>query len=963
MLCHHCHRCHYTVLRLHNQVCSSYHQYHTTNIIPQLKPLPQRQTQPNNDNIEARHNVGATLSPIDQLINSVKSLEQHKSQQNQHNIQQNRPFNVFLKNTVSTPINSPPPHNTSQSRLNEPQPHRTVEQIREKLERNKLQRQQIAAQNSIVSAPRFDILPVHCNSFSELLSWADSEYKLHSHNSGSILLNNLFDTSKLTSLSPKHKISNILQQSASQSDPSPFTDALLAALRSSPRAQPNRNHRSRRPVYDPKSMRNAHHDKLANRFNLANATLTPQANQLTPAQFKQKRVNAQQKQKEIHINARQTVARLSQVMKVPTNVILQHLSDIGHKAKTVNDYIDGDSADIVVRECGFIPIKQQSALQLVKNKSDSNTVELPRRGPVVCVAGHVDHGKTTLLDSLRDSNIAAGEAGGITQAIGAFQVDLNINDVNIDMSEDDRIGAVATFLDTPGHAAFANMRARGISSSCVDMLVLVVSAVDGIQPQTIEAIKLATTNNVPIVVAINKCDLYGADSNAIQLELLKFDVVTEQHGGDVQCVDISALKRTGLDTLKEALLLTAEMSDLRSSRTDAAQCYVVESKVDRSSGNVLNVVVRSGCLKVGDIVVSGSQYGKVRALIDENGTRINTVGPSTGVQLLGFDSLDGIDSECIVVQNESIAQTIVRDRSEAAETESADIYDIDVDTHGINPINQTERYKAKRGRRYQVAARTLTPEEKIMDDEKQATTLNLIVKSDVGGTLEALLSYIDMLELCSNEVSAVVVKSGLGEISETDLLLAQETNSCIVAFNIQPNAKIESMVKNMKLNLISNSIIYNIMDYISTQLTERLPPLIAQSTAGTIDVAAIFDIKSKRGTKICAAGCKVISGEITTKHTIRVLRDGNVVYDNGIIDSLKHFKDEVSSVKKDNECGLVVRGFTDWQVGDTIECIATTVTPRVFNDALARGNDAMSQRGETMNKSNNRQNSQSVYKQ
>lgn len=628
------------------------------------------------------------------------------------------------------------------------------------------------------------------------------------------------------------------------------SEMLLQALRTVPRRKPEdqTRHAAERQRQQTQAKRRQTANTMAALFSTPITRRTAAEQQ--QAQEATRTVAAEKKQK-IHLHARQTVQHLAQHMKIPAQRLLRQLEQLEIRVTKPSDYVDADAAEIVVSQNGFQPVRQLSAIEAAKNKAAATDIgSVPRRGPVVCVAGHVDHvscnllysflrciiltwtnniayllcyisqGKTTLLDALRSSNLAAKEAGGITQAIGAFRVDMQLDlkaDSNIDDDNDDAVVSAdsdndinatpryATFLDTPGHAAFTNLRARGISAACVDMMILVVSAVDGIQPQTIEAIKLATNNNVPIVVAINKCDLYGSDGARIQNDLLGFDVVTEAHGGDVQCIEISALKRTNLDELREAIALTAEMSDLRAPKDKPAQCYVIESKVDRSHGAVLNVVVRSGTLKVGDWVVSGTQHGRVRALIADDGSRFQSAGPSSAAQIVGLTSLTGADSELLVVASEKQAESIVTERKQAtqlSQTVEQEIDETTADADDTSPFRAKRRSATGRAR-MQVAVPMLSSAEQQAQDLEEQTTLNLIIKCDVLGSLEALLHYIDKLPSCSDEVRVKVLRSGVGEVSEADLLVAQESKATVLAFGLQPSAKIENLARN--LNLIKDT--------------------------------------------------------------------------------------------------------------------------------------------------------------
>ncbi|MGB5133215.1 MAG: translation initiation factor IF-2, partial [Steroidobacteraceae bacterium] len=491
------------------------------------------------------------------------------------------------------------------------------------------------------------------------------------------------------------------------------------------------------------------------------------------------------------------------------------------------------------------------------------------RPPVVTIMGHVDHGKTSLLDYIRRTKVAAGEAGGITQHIGAYHV------------ESPR--GVVTFLDTPGHAAFTAMRARG--AQVTDIVVLVVAADDGVMPQTKEAIQHAKAAGVPIVVAVNKIDKHGADQEKVRKELAQESVIAEEWGGENIFVPVSAKTGEGVDRLLESILLQAEVLELKAVRDAPAVGVVLEASVERGRGAVATVLVKRGTLKVGDSVVAGEQFGRVRALADELGRETESAGPSIPVQMLGLSSPPNAGDELLVVDNERKAREVAL-------------------------------YRQGKFRDVRLAKQAGQKVEDVfsqMGEEGKAGTVNLLLKADVQGSAEALREALN--KLSTDEVAVKVISSGVGGLTESDVMLAAASRAQIVAFNVRADAAARTALRDQNVQVRYYSIIYEAIDDIRTALTGMLAPEVKEQIVGLAEVRDVFR-SSKFGT---VAGCLVVDGYVRRNNPIRVLRD-NVVIFQGELESLKRFKDDASEVRAGTECGIGVKGYNDVKVGDQIEC-------------------------------------------
>ena len=566
--------------------------------------------------------------------------------------------------------------------------------------------------------------------------------------------------------------------------------------------------------------------------------------------------------KEVKIPEQITIQELSNRMAEKSNDIIKFLFNMKVVA-TINHNIDKDTAEYIVKEFGHKPILEEEP-SIIKSKSKEEFIgEVKIRPPVVTIMGHVDHGKTSLLDSLRDTNVVSGEYGGITQHIGAYQVKAN-NDKLI------------TFIDTPGHAAFTEMRARG--SKITDIVVLVVAADDGIKPQTIEAIKHAKAAKVPIIVAINKCDLPEKNISKIKNEMMQYELIAEDLSGDTLFVEVSALKKLNLDKLKESILLQSEILDLKASYSDKARGVVIESKIDKGKGPVSTVLISNGKLKRSDYFICGDTWGKIRAMINYEGKMINEALPSMPVEILGMNSSAYAGAEFLVTESEEEAKKLAEFRKN----------------------NNTQN---------KVLAKDKTT---LFENTKEKDELNVIIKSDVQGSSEALKMAINKIE--HKEVEAKIILSDIGMINETDVSLAKASNAILVGFNVKPNREAKKLAEEQKVDIKYFNIIYEALEYVEKSLSGLLEPDIKETVLGSAEIQKIFKV-SNAG-KI--AGSKVISGEIKSKSKARIIRDGVVIYSGEIL-SLFREKNQVKEVGTGLECGISIKDYIDFKEKDVIE--------------------------------------------
>jgi translation initiation factor IF-2 len=546
----------------------------------------------------------------------------------------------------------------------------------------------------------------------------------------------------------------------------------------------------------------------------------------------------------------------------------------------INDAIDADTAELIVREFGHTP-KRVAEADVEEGFTGTADAEeaLEPRAPVVTIMGHVDHGKTSLLDAIRQTNVAEGEAGGITQHIGAYQVTAPS-------------GQLITFIDTPGHEAFTAMRARG--AKVTDIVVLVVAADDGVMPQTIEAINHAKAAQVPIIVAINKMDKPGADPQRVRTDLLQHEVIVESMSGETLEVEVSALKKTGIEKLLETILLQAELLDLKANPNRSAEGVIIEAKLERGRGPVGTVLVQRGTLKIGDIIVAGSAWGRVRALIDDRGEPVETGGPSVPVEILGFDSAPEAGDPFAVVENEARAREITD-------------------------------YRARKRRQTLGAAGTGRTLEQMMQQLKESgrKEFPLVVKGDVQGSVEAIIGALK--KLGTDEVEARIVHSGVGGITESDIVLAGASKAVVLGFNVRANVQAKGAADQAGVEIRYYNIIYDLVDDVKAAMSGLLAPTIREVFLGNARILEVFNI-SKVGK---VAGCRVTEGKVERGAKVRLIRD-NVVIHEGTLSTLKRFKDEVKEVPAGQECGMAFANYQDIREGDVIECFNVETIKRTL---------------------------------
>ena len=576
---------------------------------------------------------------------------------------------------------------------------------------------------------------------------------------------------------------------------------------------------------------------------------------------------------EVNIPGKITIQELSNRMAMQASNIIKHLLGMGVVA-TINHTIDADTAEYLVKEFGNIPIREKKPdLNILKPEKKDNK-NLKSRPPIVTVMGHVDHGKTSLLDALRNTNIVAQEHGGITQHIGAYRVKTEK-------------GKSITFIDTPGHAAFTEMRARG--SKVTDIVVLVVAADDGVKPQTIEAIKHAKAAKVPIIVAINKCDLPAADPQKIKNELLQYELIAEELSGDTLFAEVSATTKKNLDKLKENITLQSDLLDLTASFEGFATGVILESRIDKGKGSVSTVLIISGNLEKGNYFVSGNTWGKIRAMINDQEQNIDSALPSTPVEILGMNNSAFAGDDFIVVDSEEKAKKINEYRIKDLKSKQA-------------PLISANKESAFDD--------TATPEE-----------LSIIIKSDVHGSSEALKNAIEKIK--HPEVTPKIILSNIGVITETDVTLARASNAILIGFNVRPNKEAKKLAETHKITIKFFNIIYEVLDFINDSLSGLLKPDVKEQAVGSAEVQTIFTV-SKVGK---VAGSKVIEGEIVNNLNARLIRDGNVLY-TGAINSIFREKNAAKQVTAGLECGITLKNFADFKEKDVIEVYKIIETER-----------------------------------
>ena len=572
--------------------------------------------------------------------------------------------------------------------------------------------------------------------------------------------------------------------------------------------------------------------------------------------------NLKSVKRDINIPEAITVRELANRMAEQSSNVIKYLFGMGVTV-TINQTLAADTAEFLVKEFGHNPIREEKAEEIIQKIKATRVENLKNRPPIVTVMGHVDHGKTSVLDVLRSANVVSGEFGGITQHIGAYQIESQSNKL--------------TFIDTPGHAAFTEMRARG--SKLTDVVVLVVAADDGVKPQTVESIKHAKAANVPIVVAINKCDLPEADPQKIKNQLLEYELIAEDLSGDTLMVEISAKTKLNLDKLVEAIILQAEILDLKTDFDSKATGVVLESKIDVGRGPVATIIVTTGTLKKGDFFVSGLKWGKIRAIINDKGKNINEALPSTPVEILGINGAAKAGDDFIVLDNEKEAKNLSQNRAEEAKV-------------GKNPLSFATQESAF--------------------SDKSTEELNLIIKSDVHGSSEAIKNAISQIK--HDEVKPKIILADIGMITETDVTLAKASKAVLIAFNVKPSKEAKKLAENENIKISSYNIIYEVLDYIKQRMSGLLTPDVQETITGTAQILEIFKVSGAGK----VAGCKITDGEINGTSDVRLIRDGTIIY-TGKVGSLFREKNQVKQVNNGQECGITIKDYIDFQKDDTIE--------------------------------------------
>ena len=566
-----------------------------------------------------------------------------------------------------------------------------------------------------------------------------------------------------------------------------------------------------------------------------------------------------------------TVKELATELDIPSNTLISDLIGEGIMA-TINQELDEETIEALAEDHGYevkdvsVEEEEEDIYKLV-NDFEDDAKDLELRPPVVTVMGHVDHGKTTLLDSIRESNVIEDEAGGITQHIGAYQV--NINDKKI------------TFLDTPGHAAFTSMRARGAQAT--DIAILVVAADDGIMPQTIEAINHAQAAGVEIIVAINKIDKPDAQPERVKQELTEYGLVTEEWGGDTICVPVSALQKQNLDELLEMILLSAEMEELKANPNRSANGVIIEAELDRGRGPVATCLVKNGTLKIGDSIVVGSAHGRVRAMINDRGDRVKSAGPATPVEVLGLSKVPDAGDLLEVLENDQLTREVAAKRKDYEKNEKL--------KNNIN-VNLDNLYSHIQ--------------------EGEIKELNIVIKADVQGSVEAMRET--LAELSTDEVKVNVIHGGVGAITETDIMLASASQAIIIGFSVRPGLKAKRAADKEKVDVRTYRVIYKAVEDVKKAMEGLLDPEFKEIILGEAEVRDTFSVPDV-GT---VAGCYVNSGKINRNANIRLIRDGKIIKE-GEISSLKRFKDDVREVSEGYECGIGIEDYNDVKVGDVME--------------------------------------------
>lgn len=634
--------------------------------------------------------------------------------------------------------------------------------------------------------------------------------------------------------------------------------------------------------------------------------------------------------KDVYIPQIINVANLSRVLGVRIEQLIRTMEELDMGSTLHDRMLNADESSLIAMQLDMNPIvDSRQSLDLFPRSPCEDPSLLQDRPPIVTIMGHVDHGKTTLLDTLRKTSVAAGEAGGITQHIGAFSVKLPSN-------------KTITFLDTPGHAAFSAMRQRG--AQVTDIVVLVVAADDGVMPQTQEAIQHAHAANVPIVVAINKCDKPGVDTSRVKQELARYNVHLEEIGGDVPCVEVSGLTGKNLDQLEETIVTLSEILELKAERKFGAEGVVIESQIEKGRGNVASILVQRGTLKTGSVVVAGQTWCKVRSMTDHNGKPVKEATPGMPVKVIGWKDVPSAGDEMLTATDENLAKTVVDNRVARHQREQQ-LRDLEV----INEKrrNQREQLEQERmaekaykkemymyqkglsevlpeslGKRLSAIQSTLQ-EENGDDAKKEILELRAVVKGDVSGTVEAVVDCLAGLQ--NKQIRVKVIHSSVGNISEGDLQLAAACEGRVIGFNVKADKRILAEAAKIGVPVKSYSIIYKLLEEVKDQLSDMLPPIVTTQVVGEAALLQVFDINVKGRETRPVAGCRVTNGSIHKNGRVRVVRDKETIWE-GELSELRQVKKDITEAKKGLECGMSFEGFTDFKAGDVIQSVQTIET-------------------------------------
>ncbi|CAO3616731.1 unnamed protein product [Cunninghamella blakesleeana] len=656
--------------------------------------------------------------------------------------------------------------------------------------------------------------------------------------------------------------------------------------------------------------------------------------QLEQRQAKQRQKELAEKEnivRDVFIPEIVNVSNLSKILGVRIEQVISTMDELEMGSTKHDRMLNSDESSLIAMQLNLNPIvDERQSLDLYPRPPPIDTSNLPSRPPVVTIMGHVDHGKTTLLDTLRKTSVAAGEAGGITQHIGAFSVTLPSK-------------KSITFLDTPGHAAFSAMRARG--AQVTDIIVLVVAADDGVMPQTQEAIQHAQNAGVPLVVAINKCDKPGVDTSYVKQELARYNVHLEEIGGDVPCVEVSGLTGYNLDQLEETISTLSEILELKAEQDQlGAEGVVLESQIEKGRGNVATVLVKRGILKPGSVVVAGNTWCKVRSMTDHQGKPLKQALPGTPAKVIGWKEVPNAGDEMLQAKDEGIAKTVVTNRltRQQRDQQLRDLEVINEKRRQQREVLEHERLVEKQYQKEMMmyqrglsddvpdslkkrlgAVQKTLQEEGVIDSDDKTLEFRAIVKGDVSGTVEAVTDCLNGLQ--NKQIRVKVVHGGVGQISEGDIQLAAACEGQVIGFNVKADKKVLSEASRRGVTVKSYSIIYKLLEDVKDRLSDMLPPIITTQVNGEASILQIFDISVKGRETKPVAGCRITNGSITRNGQVRIVRDKKTVWE-GQLDALRQVKKDISEAKKGLECGMSFDGFDDFKVGDVIQHIQTIET-------------------------------------